>query len=328
METLGKSSTKVACTVQAMPLVDQPMSLSAEVIINAAAGTSEKEAACQVIAETFAANGIAAHIALSTSSTELVELAQRAAHGEARIVVAGGGDGTLNAVASALVGTDKIFGVLPLGTLNHFAKDLQVPLELADAVRTICAGHTRRVDVGEVNGRIFLNNSSLGLYPSIVHEREAIQRQGYGKWSAFFRALLAVLREYPFLDVWLSAAGKEVASRTPFVLIGNNKYVLDGFKLGGRACLDAGELSLYTTGHVGRLGLLRLALRALFGRLRGDKDFLALCAKEVWIETRRRQVRVSTDGEVALLQTPLYYRIRPGALRVLVPADSQSTEKA
>lgn len=322
MATLSESSTNLAAA-QGIPLVDQPPSPPVEVIINAAAGASAKDAACQVIAETFAAHGVAAHIALAASGAELVELAQHAAHGAAQIVVAGGGDGTLNAVASALVGTDKIFGVLPIGTLNHFAKDLQIPLELADAVRTICAGQTRRVDVGEVNGRIFLNNSSLGLYPNIVHEREAIQRQGYSKWPAFFRALLAVLRRYPFLDVRLSAAEKGVATRTPFVLIGNNKYELDGFKLGGRACLDAGQLGLYITGRIGRLGLVRLALRALFGRLRGDKDFLALCAKEVWIATRLRQVRVSTDGEVTLLQTPLHYRIRPGALHVLVPAGSQ-----
>ncbi len=311
-----------------MPLVEKPTLPPVEVIINAEAGASEKDAACQVIAETFAASGIAAHIALARSGAELIELAQHAASGAAQIVVAGGGDGTLNAVASALIDTDKIFGVLPLGTLNHFAKDLQIPLELADAVHTICAGHIRRVDIGEVNGRIFLNNSSLGLYPSIVHEREAMQQQGHSKWPAFCRALLAVLRRYPFMDVRLSAAGKAVASRTPFVLLGNNKYELDGFRLGGRTCLDAGELSLYITGRVGRLGLLRLALRALFGRLRGDKDFLALCAKEVWIATRLRRVRVSTDGEISLLQTPLHYRIRPGALRVLVPAVGEATTRS
>jgi diacylglycerol kinase family enzyme len=326
METPGRSSTNVACATQAEALLDEPPPV--EVIINAEAGASEKDAVCQVITETFAECGIAAHLTLAKSGAELVELARRAARGAAQVVVAGGGDGTLNAVASLLVDTDKIFGVLPLGTLNHFAKDLQIPLVLPNAVRTICAGHTRRVDVGEVNGRIFLNNSNLGLHPSLVQKREEIQRKGYGKWPAFFRALLTVLRRYPFLAVRLSAAGKEVASRTPFVLIGNNRYELDGLKLGMRPRLDAGELSLYITGRVGRLGLLRLALRALFGRLRGDKDFLALTTEEVWIETRLRRVRVSTDGEVTVLQTPLHYRIRPGALRVIVPDDSQSTARS
>ncbi|HVG33349.1 MAG TPA: diacylglycerol kinase family protein, partial [Pyrinomonadaceae bacterium] len=135
------------------------------------------------LAELFSERGSDARITLAKSGNEIVELARRAARDDCHTVIAGGGDGTINAVASAVVGTDKRLGVLPLGTLNHFAKDLKIPLDLEGAVSNIFDAHVARVDVGEVNGRIFLNNSSLGLYPSIVRQREKQQeRLGRGKW--------------------------------------------------------------------------------------------------------------------------------------------------
>src|SRR5581483_340932 len=274
---------------------------SIEIVINAGSGADDKEAVCLRLSEFFRSNGIHARISLAASGAEIVELARRAAGGPGATVIAGGGDGTINAVASTLVGTDKMLGILPLGTLNHLAKDLHIPLDLEAAVRTIVAGHSIRIDVGEVNGHIFLNNSGLGLYPSIVDQREKGQRLGYGKWPAFFRAVLTVLRRYPFLAVRLSANGQAFVGRTPFVFIGNNEYEIESLNLGARACLDAGQLSLYMTHRIGRLGLVRLALRALCGRLRGAKDFVALCSEEIWVETRRRYVRVSIDGEVIIL---------------------------
>jgi diacylglycerol kinase family enzyme len=295
-----------------------------EVIINASSGAPDKEEVRRLLADLFGARGIEARISLTESGAEVVELAHRAMQGNAQTIVAGGGDGTISAVAAILVGTSKMLGVLPLGTLNHFAKDLRIPLDLEGAVRTIIAGHTVRIDVGEVNDRIFINNSSLGLYPSIVRQREKQQRLGHGKWPAFLWAAFAVLRRYPFLDVRLNADGKEIVSRTPFVFIGNNEYEMEGFNIGRRACLHAGHLSLYVTHRSGRLGLLLLALRAFFKRLPEAKDFVALCISEVWIETPRRRVHVSTDGEVAVMQSPFHYRVRPGALHVIVPEDSEA----
>nr|MBA2339150.1 hypothetical protein [Pyrinomonadaceae bacterium] len=230
--------------------------------------------------------------------------------------------GTLNAVAAQLIGKDKLFGVLPLGTLNHFAKDLKIPLDIEEAAHTITNGRVLEIDVGTVNGKVFLNNSSLGLYPRIVRERERQQeRLGRGKWWAFVWATLRTLRRYPFFDVRLSADGEEFIRRTPFVFIGNNEYEMNGFNLGGRACLNNGQLSLYVAHRTGRLGLLALALRALFGRLNEAKDFDQMCAKEIWIETRRKRLSVATDGEVNVFETPLHYQILPGALRTLVPQE-------
>ena len=206
-----------------------------EVIINAGSGAYGKQAAREQIVEIFGASGIEARISLARSGDDLLELARRAVCCDAGTIVAGGGDGTLNAVASALVDTDKTLGILPLGTLNHFAKDLKIPLDLEGAARTIIANHVVKVDVGEVNGRIFLNNSSLGLYPHLVLEREQKQRLGHGKWPAFVWAAFSVMRRYPFLDVRLKVDGREISSRTPFVFIGNNEYEMENFNIGGRA---------------------------------------------------------------------------------------------
>lgn len=297
-----------------------------EVIINCGAGGGPDTEAGRAVEEAFASCGASARVHLAREGEELTELARAAVSNGARAVVAGGGDGTVGAVASALVGTGKTLGVLPLGTLNHFAKDLRIPLEVEGAARNVCEGREVFVDVAEVEGgggerRLFINNSGLGLYPHIVRRREKLQeRESVGKWTAFARASLAILRRYPFLHVRLNADGKEIVRRTPFVFIGNNEYEVEGARMGGRERLDAGRLSLYVAHRTGRLGLLRLALRALLGRLRQTKDFDALSAEEIWIETHRpKRLYVATDGEVTVMTTPLHYRVLPKALRVIVP---------
>lgn len=295
----------------------------AAVIINATSGAGDKEEVRERLTDFFKSRDAKARILFARSGAEIEALARRAVEDDCSPVIAGGGDGTINAVATHVVGTSRVLGVLPLGTLNHFAKDINVPLELEDAARVCVEGRIANVDVGEVNGRIFLNNSSLGLYPSIVREREKLQeRLGHGKWRAFFWASLTVLQRYPFLRVRLSTDKEELARTSPFIFIGNNEYEMENFNIGSRSCIDKGQLSLYIAQRTGRLGLVRLAWRALFGGLRNEDDFDALCTKEIWIETRRPRLRVATDGEVTIMPTPLHYRVRPGALRVLVPNES------
>ena len=293
--------------------------MTIEAVVNAVSGAGQSADIQQRLADAFRASGADVRISLAGNGAELVALAQRAAKGDAERVVAGGGDGTINAVAAAIIDSGKTLGVLPFGTMNHFAKDLHIPLDLDGAVETIVAGRLTAIDVGEVNGRIFVNNSSLGLYPRVIRERERQQRLGWAKWPAYAWAALAVLRRYPFLDIRLSAHGTELAGRTPFVFVGNNAYLMERFDVGGRACLDKGELSVYTTRNTGRVGLLRLAIAALIGSLRQERDFMTFATTDMWIRTRRRRLRVALDGEVTIMAPPLHYRVRPGALRVLTP---------
>jgi diacylglycerol kinase family enzyme len=239
----------------------------------------------------------------------------------ARLVAAGGGDGTINAVASVMVGSGVPFGVLPLGTLNHFAKDLGIPLDLDEAVRNLATGGRAKVDVGEVNGRIFLNNSSLGLYPDIVRDREKQQRRlGRGKWPAAAvgdaggAAPLSVPVDAP--DGQRRASGAAHAVR----LHRQQRYTMQGLAIGERARLDDGVLSLYVAQRPTRLGLLRFAFDALLGRLGSERDFDVLTAPELRHRHAPPHLRVATDGEVTRMTPPLRYRMRPGALTVLVPA--------
>ena len=303
------------------PSAREPAAQRAAIIINAAAGIGDKEEIRRRLTEIFAAQGFAANIMLAREGRAAVRLAERALGEGYRTIVAGGGDGTISAIASLLVGTEQTLGVLPLGTLNHFAKDLEIPLDLEGAARNIIEGEAVAVDVGEVNGRVFLNNSSLGLYPSIVYQRERQRRRfGRSKWMAFVWAALTVLRRYPFMDVRVRVNEWELARRTPFVFIGNNEYEMEGFNVGARSQLNAGVLTLHLTNRTGRLGLLRLGWRALFGGLNEERDFVSLRGTEIVVEMRRRtRLRVALDGEVVLMPAPLHYRLRPGALRVLAP---------
>ena len=259
-------------------------------------------------------------IAWIDDGAQIAAAVDRAKAAGCRIVVAGGGDGTISSVAGSLVGSGIGLGVLPLGTLNHFAKDLGVPLALDAALDTIAAGHMVDIDVAEVNGRFFLNNSSLGLYPTIVREREMQQsRLGRGKWPAFARATLSAMRRHPFLKVRLTLDSRTEEYRTAFVFVGNNEYGVEGLETGARAALDGGMLSVWVAKRPGRWPLVKMAFHALIGKLNQARDFHATLARDVLIETHHRRMRVSTDGEVRMTDMPLAYRIRPKALRVVVP---------
>lgn len=293
---------------------------SMAVIVNAGAGAGYEPDWQATLVQRFADHGLQAEVTLAVDANHMLESARAALAAGARVVVAGGGDGTINAVASVVLDSGAVFGVLPMGTLNHFARDLGLPPQLDAAIATLAAGHVTRIDVGEVNGRIFLNNSSLGLYPDIVRDRQRQQRRlGRGKWTAFGWATLAALRRFPFLSVRLAVGDADHARRTPFVFIGNNDYQMEGFNIGERARINGGMLSVYVAQRPTRFGLLKLALRALFGRLRQAREFDVFQAREMTIETRHRRLRVATDGEVTVMAPPLRYRIRPAALSVIVP---------
>ena len=246
-------------------------------------------------------------------------MAARAVGENRQSVVAGGGDGTINAVAGVLAGTPTPLGVLPIGTLNHFAKDVGVPLDLEFAVRNVFTGQVTKVDVGEVNGRVFVNNSGVGIYPHIVRQREEEQHHGHLKWVAFVLAVGSVLRRYSRLRVRVHMNEAEALARvTPFLFVGNNRYEVTGLEIGRRMSLDSGRLWVCMAPHTGRRNLVRMALRALMGRVT-DHELNAFEVEEFWVHPETRWVNVSTDGEVNVMNAPLHYRIRPRALGVVVP---------
>ena len=301
-------------------MVADPPRRRAIVLLNGSAGTLAKDPSLRDrVAETFEAEGIDADVR-SVPGPRLVDEA-RAAVGRCDLIVVGGGDGTVSAVASALADTGVPLGLLPLGTLNHFAKHNGIPLDCVEAVQTIARGVPRRVDVAEVNGRVFVNNSSLGLYPVIVRRREHIQhKRGLPKMVALVLGTLSALRRFPRFRVRITVDGKSEMLISPLVFVGNNRYETELGAIGERPTLRGGELCLYVARTTTRWGLIKLAVRALFNRLEQARDFTYAFARELWVETHKTRVAVAADGEVLAARAPLHYRLRPGALTVLVPA--------
>jgi diacylglycerol kinase family enzyme len=285
------------------------------VILNRSSGSAADK--IQTLQSLVANAGLKADV-LQVSGAEIATAALRAARA-GHVLVAAGGDGTASTVAGVAVRNGATFGVIPLGTLNHFARDAGIPLELDKAVATIAAGGTRALDVGLMNDATFLNNVSLGLYPQLVWERQREQSRGHRKSVAFLIALVRTWRHYPTVGVHMTVDNVELLRRTPFVFIGNGEYHAEGMNLGTRASLNSGTLSVYLAPGVGRLEFLQLPIRALRGRLRDAVKFESFPACDVRIETRGRLIDVALDGELRSEKTPLRCTIRRGALTTLVP---------
>jgi diacylglycerol kinase family enzyme len=267
----------------------------------------------------FRAAGCGAQIVILQKGQDPTASA-RAASARAEIVVAAGGDGTVSSVAAGVIGTSAVLGVVPIGTLNHFARDLHIPVDIDRSVATIVARHIGRVDVGEVNDHVFINNSSIGVYPSIVEVRDELKRQGVHKWPATALATFRVLRQHRGTRVTIEIGGRQTVWRTPFVLVGNNEYAVEGIRLGERRRLDQGRLSVYAAPRVRARELPQLLMKALLGRARHSGEFEMVSAPELRVtRAGARRIRVALDGEVARMTLPLHYRSRPGALRVILP---------
>lgn len=295
------------------------------VILNASAGFDKKGETPALLGKILKDRGFEADIRLIDKGTDLCELTRTMVREGAEIVVAGGGDGTINAVASVLAGTKVTLGVLPVGTLNHFARDLSIPLDPAKAMQAITEGHSVLVDVGEVNGRRFINNAIIGLYTNYRFQRERHERQGRFRFLAMLSAVFGVFRRNPALRLRIEAAGEIIERKTPFLMVANNHHEMEGYRLGNRQTLNSGTLSLYMMHRMSRWGLIRLAFSVLFGRFSKRKDFDVLDARNVTVESRRRKIGVSLDGEVVRLAPPLQYKSLPSSLRVIVPADYASS---
>jgi diacylglycerol kinase family enzyme len=274
------------------------------------------------IASAFIAHGIDAEVIL-TSGGSMAHIAHEQAGlgaGAPFSIVAGGGDGTVRTVAQELAGSPIALGILPLGTLNHFARDLGLPLDIPGAVSIIAGGVIAATDAAEVNGRIFVNNSSIGLYPTMVRARERLLRHGrLRKWLAMAFALLKILRRPVARRLTIEAADFVTPYRTPFAFIGNNVYDMTLPGLGRRATLSGGELCLFVAKPRGPLGLVGMLVRAALGRLDQAGDFERHRVQTVTIHSKHRRLTIALDGELCRLRTPLRYHARPAALRVLVP---------
>lgn len=232
-----------------------------------------------------------------------------------RLLVAVGGDGTINLVANAALKYGRKVAVVPQGTFNHFAKDLGLPLDIVEAAQTAASGKPRSVDVGQVNDLIFLNNSVLGFYPHLVAKREALQGK-FGKWLALVVAAGLMIPKIRRYRLQMLINGKTLSLKTSLLVIANNKYDISGLGLASRKKLDGGKLYVYIVKSKTLLGMLGVSLRLLAGTAR-EADFDCYCTDRLEVTTKKNTFRIALDGETVRLKTPLLYKISPKALTVI-----------
>jgi YegS/Rv2252/BmrU family lipid kinase len=236
------------------------------------------------------------------------------------LVIVGGGDGTIAAAASTLIGTDTKLGVLPLGTLNHFARDLGVPTDVAEAAKLIASGKERRVDVAEINGRIFINNSAVGLYPLMVLDRDLQRKRlGRSKKLAMIVASVRTLARFGHQRLTLTVNDEEERVDTPLLFVGNNSYRVDLGGPGQRESLEDGQLCVMVMRQKTRRGFMAATIRALFNSTRDDDLEQIDGVERLRVSSWRSVLPVSLDGEVVGIAPPLDYKIRKKALRVIAP---------
>lgn len=226
------------------------------------------------------------------------------------VVAAVGGDGTLSNVANLLKDTDAILMPLPGGTLNHFTKDLGIPQELSEALQYFTSAKKTKIDIGQVDGKTFINNSSIGIYSDSLFERDEHAKK-YGKWPAMILATITAFIRYRTYRVELN--GKKYL--TPLVFVGNNKYTLEGLAF-TRAGFHDGVLSVYIVRGTSRLNLFLALASLLRGRKNMPKKLKSFTTKEVTISTKRR-LHVSRDGEYEKMPSPLRYKIQKSSLWIL-----------
>lgn len=289
------------------------------VVINEHTAAGRDRSVARQVQSDFAEQGVEAKVVIARGSA-LRSAAADLLHGNPTALVAGGGDGTVSAIAEICVRAKIPLGVLPLGTRNHFCRDLLIPRSAREAIGCIATGFTRRVDVGSVNGSFFINNSSIGAYPRAVEQREELrERLGLRKHLAGVIATLRTFSRYPVVNATIELDGNTLERTTPFVFVGNNVYTIRLFAVQFRSSLSDGKLCVYTARTNGVRGLFRLLWLSLWNRLEQSRDFEMRCGSEAVIRLQKPHVRVSRDGEVNWMETPLHYEIMPGALEVFAP---------
>lgn len=261
----------------------------------------------------------------SRRGSDLPGLAKQVAGEGFDLVIAAGGDGTQSAVAGALTGTGVAMGVLPGGTFNYFARDLGVGETIEDALATLKDARLEPVDVGDVNGLIFLNNVSLGAYPQILKTREGVyERWGRSRIAAYWSVLVALRRLRRPMQLVARVDGESRSFTSALVFVARSAYQMDSFGLDGAEAIRNGQFAVLIAKAKKPLPLMRSAVRLAFGHSAKDSDFDLIVTDHLQIETPQRRQLVAHDGEKTVLHSPFRLQVRHGELHVLLPRDGVS----
>jgi diacylglycerol kinase family enzyme len=244
---------------------------------------------------------------------------------EVGVVVAAGGDGTLNAVAAQLMGTDIPMGIFPLGTFNYVARLLNIPLDLLKAAEAIATGKIREVHVAQINDHIYLNNASLGLYPLFIQRRE-LYNQRFGRFAlnAYTSGLDVLIRDRKELKLEIEVDGKKYPVKTPLIFFGNNQLQLAEMNLRIAESAANGKVAGIVVAKSDKRTLFKMLWQLMRGNLDQAPDVYSFSADEVKIYSKRKKLTVALDGEIVEMQPPLKISVRKNALKIMVPHDSAS----
>lgn len=309
------------------------------VVMNAGSGQHDADTEQQAMAGVFRQAGREFEFLLIDDPARINELAQRAAalaRSRGGVVVAAGGDGTINAVAAVVLGSGCPFGVIPQGTFNYFGRAHAIPQEAEAAARALLRASVTPVQVGQVNGRVFLVNASLGLYPKLLENREAWKQQfGRSRLVAFASGIATLFQARRQLQLRVESAGEgqapQAAIRTPTLFVGNNQLQLArvGIEAKDVNALEQGQLAGIVVKPIGSLALLGLLLRGLIGRLGDAEHVNSFSFRRLTVAPKGlKRIKVATDGETAWMQTPLVFQVAPQPLLLLVPAPADRVEIA
>lgn len=257
---------------------------------------------------------------------EIVQACQQAARlakAEGGVMVASGGDGTINAAAQAALAQDCALGLIAQGTFNLFARELGLPLEAAEATRFLLRAQPEPVQVCLVNEKVFLVNASVGLYPKLLADRERVkQKLGRRRWIAMAAAFKSLMEWRMQLVLDAEMDGELTKLRTATVFLCNNRlqlqrlgiqdYVVEQVGTGRMACLLAPDMPWWTK--------LRLLAAAAFGRLGDERELQSFPLRSLTVSARKaRRLKVATDGEVQWMEMPVRFTVSPQPLRVMLP---------
>ncbi len=261
--------------------------------------------------------------------SDLTQAVQTAVSEGYTTIVAAGGDGTIAGVTNALMGSDVTLGILPLGTFNFMARSLNIPQEPVAALRVVLEGDTALLTVGEVNGKVFLNNASLGAYAAVLDVREGVYRRwGRSRLAAYWSVIVAMLTIYRPLEMTVTIDGERHMIKSPMAFIASSAYQLDQYEFEGADAVRQGKLALILAPESNRLQLLWRAIKILVGGIHRGDDYCLHIGEDITIETRRGKRLVARDGEREKMAGPYRFVVRRDALQVKVPAASQGEDAA
>lgn len=304
------------------------------IVLNTGSGRDDAQNTLSTIKRVLDAAGRRYELMRVNDGRQLPSIAQQAvalAKKEAGVVVAAGGDGTLSAVAQAVLGTGIPFGILPQGTFNYFGRTYGIAQDTELATTSLLHAQPKAVQVGVVNGNVFLINASLGLYPTLLEDREAYKRRyGRSRLVAMWSAIVTLARAHRQLTLKIEHEGQLHVVRTPTIVVGNNALQLEQIGIPEVEALEQGQLVAMGTKPIGTLGMYGLVLRGLLSRL-GDADHVfsfGFRRLVVDVAHRRKRVKVALDGEVQWLNTPLEFSVSDQPLHLLVPPVTMRVERA